>query len=243
MLTVTLLSAACNSASPQGQPVSSASPTTAATRLPTNTVSSTPSSAPELEPAETLSTETLEDTDSITNTDSVTTSATYTHSSKIFSITPPANWTIHDYQPSQGVFIRWVEPEGVSICTVAIVKKDTPQTPEELSSSLLQFITAAFETEANFEMDDPVSLSSSKAFIVTATYSQTIDNEELSMVVVGKIAQHKDKVSLLTATIPTSQYDTDAPDNIINQFLNSYEINPEVDIPGWEQAPPNPETE
>lgn len=245
VLIIAVLSTACSAASPQLQPVSPASPTTATTPSPTDTISPTLSPAPKAKPADTdtISSETLEDTSNITSTAAVTTSATYTHSSQIFSIKPPVNWTMHDYQPTQGVLIRWVDPEGISICTVAIVKKDTPQTPEELTSSLLQFIAAAFETEANFEMDDPVSLSSSKAIMVTATYSQTVDDEELSMVVIGKIAQHQDKVSLLTATIPASQYDAEAPNNIINQFLNSYEINPDVAIPGWEQVPANPGTQ
>jgi hypothetical protein len=131
--------------------------------------------------------------------------------------------------------VRWVEPEGVGIFTVAIVKKEEQQTPEALTSSLLQFINTAFQAETNFIMADATTSPSTNHIITTATYTAQVNDTDIPMIVVGTIMQHQNKVSLLTATLPEEAYDAEDPDNIVNQFLNSYQIKPEIDIPGWEQ--------
>jgi len=153
----------------------------------------------------------------------------FRHSSGLFQIDIPQQWSIKDTSKPGEVINYWTDPTQNVGLLVDVFKTNIKQTPESRSEILQKFIKNGFSSKPGFVMDNPVIFPSGTVR-VTWSYTTTLDNGAKTPITGNSfIRQNKDKISVLAHTIPQDQYEALVPS--LNQITDSYLVTPSVNVP------------
>ncbi len=153
----------------------------------------------------------------------------FSHSSGLFQIDIPQQWSIKDTSKPGEVINYWTDPTQNVGLLVDVFKTNIKQTPESRSELLQKFIKNGFSSKPGFQMDNPVIFPSGTVR-VTWSYTTTLDNGAKTPITGNSfIRQNKDKISVLAHTIPQDQYEVLVPS--LNQITDSYVVTPSVNVP------------
>ncbi len=211
-----------------------------ATSSPEAVETSTPTPAPEVVTPTTASPiVTSIPTPSPTTTSSVNSARTakvtvglfksFRHSSGLFQIDIPQQWTLKDTSKPGEVINYWTDPAQNVGLVVDVFKTNIKQTPESRSTLLQKFIKNGFSSKQGFVMDNPVIFPGGTVR-VTWNYITTLDNGAKASITGNSfIRQNGDKISVLVHTIPEDQYAALIPS--FNQITDSYVVTPSVNVP------------
>jgi hypothetical protein len=153
----------------------------------------------------------------------------YKHANDLFSIDVPANWTMTDSSLAGEAVLVWNDPGKNALIIVDVFADSNIPPYDDLSSYLRKFLNFSYGSSSGFELNDPKPQQNGSVLL---PWSYTIELSEgvaVEMLSNSFIAQHGDKVSILTLTFPSEQFDALSPS--FNTIINSYHVNAQSEIP------------
>lgn len=227
---LTLALAACTGGGGQGStPPATAEPVAAAptrtprpTREPTAEPEPTEEAEPTAEPEPTAAAVTSEGELAAVEFGDL---ETYEHPSGVFQIDMPSNWELQDNSKPDEIIMLWTDPTQNGGVIVNLFEVEPTYTADQLTDILTEYLNNQFGSEENFSTDEPETQGDDSILI---TWSYTGSAGDLAVDYTGNsfIEQRGNKISLLTALLPSEQLD--ATLDPTNEIINTYRINPDA---------------
>ena len=148
----------------------------------------------------------------------------YEHSTGVFQISAPKDWTPSENNTDNNVATFWQSPEGFGVMIVA-VQADSANKLDDLPATLTEFLNTTFEAQNNLVIEEAVAQSDGSDYIAF-----TFDETETGASISGDafVQRNGDYVSFLVMLVPLDQFDALQPQ--INEILNSYSVDETVTI-------------
>ncbi|RRR67106.1 MAG: hypothetical protein EI684_19515 [Candidatus Viridilinea halotolerans] len=153
---------------------------------------------------------------------------TYEHTSGVFRIDVPENWSLQDNSRADELILVWTDPTGNGAMVVDIFEDERAYGDEELTEVLSEFLQNTFGDEPDFVVDDPVTQNDGSILLIWS-YLATADNEA-TVPLLGNsfIEQRGNKISILTTIIPDEQFDMLVEHT--DEIINTYQIDPDASL-------------
>lgn len=133
--------------------------------------------------------------------------APYRHSSGVFTIAVPANWSLQvNDRPDELIHI-WTDPSRNGGVIVDVFEDDLVYNDGQLRDILRSFLVNSFGTEPGFSLDEPVTQDDGRVLINWAYTARADNGVEVPLQGRSFIEQRGDKVALLTFLFPREQND------------------------------------
>jgi hypothetical protein len=153
---------------------------------------------------------------------------TYKHSSGVFQIDVPKNWTIQDNSKADELILIWTDPTRNGGVIVDIYEDAKTNTADDLTATLTKYLENTFGKQPDFTMDKPTT-QQDKSVLIVWTYTATADNGVKADLLGNTfIEQRGTKISLLTTLVPSDQFASLKEKT--NKIINSYQITPDAVI-------------
>ncbi len=152
--------------------------------------------------------------------------APYRHSSGVFTIAVPANWSLQvNDRPDELIHI-WTDPSRNGGVIVDVFEDDLVYNDGQLREILRTFLVNSFGAEPGFSIDEPVTQDDSRV-LISWSYTARADNG-VGVPLQGRsfIEQRGDKVALLTFLFPREQHDAGLA--FSSAVVAAYRIDPEA---------------
>lgn len=149
----------------------------------------------------------------------------YEHPSGVFRIEIPNNWGLQDNSKPDEIVMVWTDPSENAGVIVDIFEDETTYTGEQLTDILTTYLENSFGSEEGYATDEPET-QSDDSILITWSFVETVDDLEVEYTGNSFIEQRGNKVSLLTALLPSEQLD--ATLDPANEVINTYRIDPEA---------------
>ncbi|EFO79300.1 hypothetical protein OSCT_2845 [Oscillochloris trichoides DG-6] len=224
---------ACGGGNQAASPTAAPAPTEAPTRTPRPTREPAPTEAPTEVPTEEATEEPTEVVlddggDGELQTVDIGDLQTYAHTSGVFQIDIPENWSLQDTSNPDELILIWTDPTRNGAVIVDIFEDETVYTDEDLTKVLQTYLENSFGSQPDFYFEDPTPQSDGSILIVW-TYTATADNGvEATLLGNTFIEQRGNKISLLSTLVPQAQFDTLI--DRTNEIINTYRIDPDASI-------------
>lgn len=133
--------------------------------------------------------------------------APYRHSSGVFTIAVPANWSLQvNDRPDELIHI-WTDPSRNGGVIVDVFEDDLVYNDGQLRDILRSFLVNSFGAEPGFSLDEPVTQDDGRVLINWAYTARADNGVEVPLQGRSFIEQRGDKVALLTFLFPREQND------------------------------------
>ncbi|MEI8307302.1 MAG: hypothetical protein WCF99_09575 [Chloroflexales bacterium] len=153
---------------------------------------------------------------------------TYAHTSGVFEIGVPNNWTLQDNSKADELILVWTDPTRNGAMVVDIYEDAKINSTDNLAKTLQKYLKNTFGSEPDFSTGDPKT-QTDKSVLIAWTYTATADNGTKAPLLGNTfIEQRGNKISLLSTLVPQDQF-KDLKDKT-NQIINSYKITPDAPI-------------
>ncbi|NWF80298.1 MAG: DUF4352 domain-containing protein [Chloroflexi bacterium] len=150
--------------------------------------------------------------------------APYRHSSGVFTIAVPANWSLQvNDRPDELIHI-WTDPSRNGGVIVDVFEDDLVYNDGQLRDILRSFLVNSFGAEPGFSLDEPVTRDDGRVLISWAYTARADNGVEVPLQGRSFIEQRGDKVALLTFLFPREQ--NDAGLAFSAAVLTTYRIEP-----------------
>jgi hypothetical protein len=152
---------------------------------------------------------------------------TFSPESGLFTIEAPAGWEFSDNSNEVSANYAWTDPTGTAGIIISLYEDPSELSEADLIEQGTSFVESVFGSEPNFEIAEQTPQSDGSVLIAW-TATPDIDGP-VDLVGLTYIEQREDKVSLLNVLMPADEYEA-LWDAAFNQIVNSYRIDPSVDI-------------
>ena len=154
---------------------------------------------------------------------------TYTHSSGVFSIEIPENWTLQNNDKPDEIIHVWTDPTRNGGVIVDIFENDTVYTSEQLTDILRTFLENSFGSQTDFTVDEDPTEQSDGSVLLAWSYLAKADNDiDVDLLGNSFIEQRENKVSILTTLVPSEQYEQTK--EFTDEIINTYSIDPSATL-------------
>lgn len=153
----------------------------------------------------------------------------YKHANELFSIDVPANWTMTNSSLTGEAVLIWNDPGKNALIIVDVFADSNIPPYDDLSSYLRKFLNFSYGDSSGFELNAPQPQQNGSILIPWRYTIEFNAGANVEMLSNSFIAQHGDKVSILTMTFPSAQLDALSPS--FNAIINSYRVNAQSEIP------------
>jgi len=154
---------------------------------------------------------------------------TYTHTSGVFRIDIPVNWSLTDNSRPGELILVWTDPSNNAALIVDILEDNTQYSDNELVDKLVAFLQSSFGNQPDFFYEDPRPQSDGSILIVWGYTATASNNVQASMLGNSFIEQRGNKLSVLTTLVPEDQFDTLV--SRTDEIINTYRIDTSARVP------------
>jgi hypothetical protein len=223
---VTALLSACGGA-PTAETPTAPPPTPKPTLTPRPTSTPKPTVAPTSTPKPTAEPDSSSSSDDpVTQSIDMSEMQTYSYDSGIFSIDIPKNWETEDRSSEAEVLVRFTDKTGNGVVLVNLLDQPEPQSEEQLTTLLTDYLNNTYSKQSAFSHDDPKPQADGSV-LVTWGYDVDLGSGKTARLLGNSFVEQRDNlISVLTLAVPDEQFDALHED--INAVLNSYKIDTSV---------------
>ncbi len=154
---------------------------------------------------------------------------TYRHSSGVFQIDIPVNWTLTDNSRPGELILVWTDPTNNAALIVDVLEDSTQYSDDQLVEKLVNFLQTSFGDQPDFFYEDPRPQNDGSLLIVWGYTSIASNNVQADMLGNSFIEQRGNKISVLTTLVPDEQFD--ALVSQTDQIINTYLLDPSASVP------------
>lgn len=148
--------------------------------------------------------------------------ATYKHKSGVFQIDVPTDWKATDQSKAGLVAVNFVEPNQRGLISVeASITKDKT-TMDTLKKALENYVTKAYGSMSNFEMDE-IQVKGDNTANVVFVYDMNVSGKTTRMVGVVYIDRTNNTISYLRSVIPLEE--ASKAEKTFDIIGNSFKVN------------------
>jgi hypothetical protein len=152
--------------------------------------------------------------------------ATYKHTSGVFQIDVPQNWTLQDQSKADELTLSWFDPDGNAGLIVDIFESTKTNTPDDLSTAVTGFIKKTFSSKPDFFIDKPTPQTDGSVLLAWGFTASASNGVKAKLLGNTFTEQRGNKISILTTLVPADQFDSLKDQT--NKIINTYKISPDV---------------
>lgn len=147
----------------------------------------------------------------------------------VFSIQVPENWSLRDASQKGEAIVAWTDPDQNSMVGVAVFEHKAPLGSREVGGILQAYVQGIFESEQDVVINAPQQQPDGSTLMSGSYTSVLSNNVRIQMIFNSFIEQQGDKIGLITIALPATEVERLMP--VLNQILQSYQLNPQAKMP------------